>query len=148
MTEGSRRQPRRISKIIATTVDLPLVPATATVRRSSTKRASSSERCSTGTPSRRAAATSGTLSSTALETMRPSHAGNAAPAAGGIRPATGASALPSCGAITTPSASSRSRISPLSPASNARSLPLATPPPRTWYCARALMPLPATPAKW
>ena len=68
MTDGSRPAPRRISKIIATVVDLPLVPVTATVRRPATKCASSSERCTTGTPRARAAATSATCSSTAVET--------------------------------------------------------------------------------
>ncbi|TMQ58837.1 MAG: hypothetical protein E6K72_02155 [Candidatus Eisenbacteria bacterium] len=44
MTEGSRPAPRRISNAIATTVDLPLVPVTASVRWVATKWASSSER--------------------------------------------------------------------------------------------------------
>ena len=61
ITEGSRPTPRRISKIIATTVDLPLVPVTAIERFEATKCASNSERCTTGTPRARAAAMSGTL---------------------------------------------------------------------------------------
>ena len=133
MTEGSSPAPRRISKIMATVVDLPLVPVTATVRYRATKCASSSERCSTGTPSRRAATTSGTSSSTAVDTTRAAQS----PA----RPE------PSCGWITTPRVSNWARASGRWPRSKLRSLPLARPPFRTANWARALMPLPATPAK-
>ncbi len=52
MTEGSRPAPRRISKTIAVTVDLPLVPVTAIERCRATKCASSSERWTMGMPLR------------------------------------------------------------------------------------------------
>ena len=135
MTDGSRPAPRRISKIIATTVDLPLVPATARVRCDATKWASSSERWITGTPRARAAAKSGTCSSTAVETT--SAAGRS-----------GASARPepSWGKIRIPRRSSWARDSARSPRSKARSLPLARPPFIAWNWASALMPLPPRPA--
>ena len=64
----SRPAPRSSSKIMAVVVDFPLVPVTATVRWVAVKWANSSERCSTGTPRAWAAATSGTVSSTAVDT--------------------------------------------------------------------------------
>ena len=68
MTDGSRPAPRKIAKIIALTVDLPLVPVTAMERCSATKCASSSERWMIGMACARAATTSATCSSTAVET--------------------------------------------------------------------------------
>ena len=65
----------RISKIIAVTVDLPLVPVTAIVRIPAAKDSRISDLCRTGTPARRAAFTSGTLSSTAVEITSPSQPG-------------------------------------------------------------------------
>ena len=97
ITDGSRPAPRRISKTIAATVDLPLVPVTAMVRCSATKCASSSERCTSGTPSRRAAARSGTPLSTAVETTSAAQS-----------PAT---PLPSWGTTPMPSRSSCARAS-------------------------------------
>ena len=82
MTEGPRPLARRISKIMATTVDLPLVPATATVRCAATKCASSPARWMTGRRRARAAATSGTCSSTAVETTRAAQSSRSRPARG------------------------------------------------------------------
>ena len=48
MSDGLRLAPFSTSKVMAATVDLPLVPAMAAVRRACTKCASSSERCTVG----------------------------------------------------------------------------------------------------
>ena len=75
MTEGSRPAPSRIANTIAVTVDLPLVPVTAMERCRATKWASSSERWMMGMFFARAAAKSGTCSSTAVETTSAAQSG-------------------------------------------------------------------------
>ena len=132
ITDGSCPAPRRISNTIAVVVDLPLVPDTATERNALTQCASISERCTIGSLRCFAAATSGTVSSTAVEITS--------------APQSSARPLPSCGHTFTPSFSSCARASGRSSRSKPRSLPLARPPSMAWNCASALMPLPPTPA--
>ena len=71
MIVGSRPACCRIQPIMPVVVDLPLVPPTAMLCGAALKSwASNSARRITGTPSRRAACTSGTVSSTAADVTR------------------------------------------------------------------------------
>ena len=69
MREGDFPQAVRNSNIIAVTVDLPLVPAIATVLLDAMMEASTSERCTMGRPRAYAAAMSGFDASIAVETQ-------------------------------------------------------------------------------
>ena len=131
--EGFLPQARRISKIIAATVDLPLVPHTARVRWEATMAARRSERCKMGMPRFRAAAISALSSSMAVEITRAS----VAP----VRP------LPSWGNIRQPHRSSFSLQSFISSAKAIRSEPVTAWPLQARYWAMALMPEPMIPAK-
>ena len=86
----------------------------------------------TGMACARAATTSGTCSSTAVETTKAAQSGP--------KP------LPSCFMTAMPRRSSCWRKPARSPWSNARSLPLTTPPVMAWNWASALMPAPPSPA--
>ena len=124
----------RIQPIMPTVVDLPLVPATPTLTAARlNSSASSLARVVMAAPIRRAACTSGTVSSTAVEVTR-------------IWPLR-RMPLPSCGCSTTPRARRKSNRSVLRPWSSARSEP-STRPPLAWMIkASGVMPLPPMPQK-
>ncbi len=115
-------------------VDFPLVPATPTDSGAAlNSSASSSAREMIAAPARRAAWTSGTVSSTAPDATRIWSAR--------VIP------LPSWGCRPTPRLLRKSNLAPLRPWSRARSEP-STVAPRAWtISARGAMPLPPTPQK-
>ncbi len=134
MIVGSRPIEVRIQPIIAVVVDLPLVPATPMlVSAALNSSASNCARVIIGAPRRRAAWTSGMVSSIAAETTRVCSAL--------VMPE------PSWGWRSTPLARRKSNRAVLRPWSRARSEP-ATLAPRAWtISARGVMPLPPTPQK-
>ena len=132
ITEGSRPAPRRISKIIATTVDLPLVPVTAIVR---WVRDEVGEQLRAMDDGQAELARVGDVGHLILDRGR-DHERRAvgADAAAVLRVDRDAEPL-----------ELRARLA-RSPRSKARSLPLALPPVMAWNCASALMPQPPSPA--
>ncbi len=132
-SDGDIPHAERNSNIIAVTVDLPLVPATATVFFEETIDARRSERCMTGMPLARAAAMSGFVSSIAVDTQRAS--------ASSVTP------VPSWLAILQPSPSRDRRTDAVSSLSNRRSDPETPIPSKRRYWARALIPVPKMPVK-
>ncbi len=134
MTVGSSPAWARMVPIMPVVVDLPLVPATPTRSPAALNNSeSSSGRVTIVAPTRRAACTSGTLSSMAAETTRIW--------SGEVRP------LPSCGNSVKPPASSAANFSGVRPWSRDRSDPATTAPRAFTMVASGFIPLPPMPQK-
>jgi hypothetical protein len=133
-TVGLRPAWWRIDASIPVTVLLPLVPATPIrVGAALNRLLSSSARVMAAAPIRRAAMTSGMVSSTAAEVTR-IWSGDVIP-------------LPSCGCSGTPRARRKSNLAAVRPWSSARSEPSTRAPRACMTRARGSMPLPPIPQK-
>jgi hypothetical protein len=134
MIVGSRPAASRIQPIMPVVVDFPLVPPTAMPSGAAlNSRASSSARRSAGMPSRRAATTSGTVSSTAAEVTRICSAR--------VTP------LPSCACSGMPRARRNSNFRASRPWSSERSEPSTATPCALRISASGNIPLPPIPQK-